>query len=148
MNWIREIHTCYTAQSGKWTEIYQLIKSESLRLLSQFYLLNSKLLITKWEFIAWKINNDNPIFSYYIFLLLFAYYRDNRARVAIIQNLAWTAGLCILPFIYWMVGDWFTFFALTSLPLMVFLFIPTYALKFWNAFFYFLSFSCSFGTIK
>ncbi|XP_031637594.1 carcinine transporter [Contarinia nasturtii] len=54
---------------------------------------------------------------------------DDRANVAIIQNLAWTLGLCILPFIYWIVGDWFSFFVITSLPLLIFIFIPTYMIE-------------------
>lgn len=53
------------------------------------------------------------------------YHRDDRANVAVIQSLAWTVGLCILPFIYWIVGDWLSFFVLTSVPMLLFLFIPT-----------------------
>lgn len=60
----------------------------------------------------------NYIFSIYI-------NRDDRANVAVIQNLAWTVGLCILPIVYYYVRDWFTFFMITTLPLAIFLFIPT-----------------------
>lgn len=60
-----------------------------------------------------------------VVIIFHLHFRDDRAFVAVLQSLAWTLGLCILPFIYWIVGDWLTFFTLTSIPMLVFLFIPT-----------------------
>lgn len=74
-------------------------------------------------------------------------FRDDRAHVAVIQSLSWTLGLCILPYIYWLVRDWFPFFILTTIPLAAFLFIPTWVLyRFYTinkSFIFFIHF-CSF----
>lgn len=77
-------------------------------------------------FLAIRLDNENVLkiksISDNLEILLF---RDDRANVAVIQSLAWTVGLCILPFIYWIVGDWLSFFVITSVPMLLFLFIPT-----------------------
>lgn len=48
---------------------------------------------------------------------------EHRARIAVFQNLGWTAGMCIMPLIYWAVGDWVIFTIATTLPLVLYLFL-------------------------
>lgn len=45
------------------------------------------------------------------------------------QCMGWTLGLCILPMIFWMVGDWIWFLAITTLPTLVFLCFPYYMIE-------------------
>lgn len=41
---------------------------------------------------------------------------DDRAQIAMYQYCGWTTGMCIMPLIFWAVGDWVWFVVLTSLP--------------------------------
>ena len=45
------------------------------------------------------------------------------------QCMGWTLGICILPFVYWLVGDWFWFLVITTAPSLIFLCFPRYMIE-------------------
>lgn len=45
------------------------------------------------------------------------------------QSMGWTAGLATLPLVFWYVGDWIWFLAITSLPTLIFLCFPYYMIE-------------------
>lgn len=45
------------------------------------------------------------------------------------QSLGWTMGLCLLPMIFWIVGDWIWFLLISSLPTLIFLGFPYYMIE-------------------
>ena len=45
------------------------------------------------------------------------------------QSMGWTLGLCILPFVFWLVGDWIWFLIITTLPTLIFLCFPYYMIE-------------------
>lgn len=55
--------------------------------------------------------------------------RDARGQIAMWQSIGWTTGLCILPMVFWLVGDWIWFLTVTSLPTLIFLCFPFYMIE-------------------
>lgn len=53
----------------------------------------------------------------------------SRGKIAMWQCIGWTFGLCALPMILWLVGNWVWFMAVTSVPTLIFLFFPYYMIE-------------------
>ncbi|KAJ9573945.1 hypothetical protein L9F63_008687, partial [Diploptera punctata] len=47
---------------------------------------------------------------------------DKRAEIAMLQCLGWTAGICLMPMVAWLTGDWVSFLVITSAPCAAFCF--------------------------
>ncbi|XP_069687232.1 carcinine transporter-like isoform X2 [Periplaneta americana] len=47
---------------------------------------------------------------------------NKRAQIAMLQCLGWTLGVCLMPMIAWVTGDWIAFIILTSAPCALFFF--------------------------
>uniref|UniRef100_A0A7G3AZI8 Putative synaptic vesicle transporter svop n=1 Tax=Lutzomyia longipalpis TaxID=7200 RepID=A0A7G3AZI8_LUTLO len=54
---------------------------------------------------------------------------EARAHIAMMQCVGWTAGLCIMPMVFWWVRDWVWLIALTTLPYGIFALFPKYMIE-------------------
>ncbi|XP_059620795.1 carcinine transporter isoform X2 [Phlebotomus argentipes] len=54
---------------------------------------------------------------------------EARAHIAMMQCIGWTAGLCIMPMVFWWVRDWMWLIALTTLPYGIFALFPKYMIE-------------------
>lgn len=54
---------------------------------------------------------------------------DDRAHIAMMQCIGWTAGMCIMPMVFWAVGDWVWFLMITTLPVGLFAMYPKYMIE-------------------
>ncbi|RZC39744.1 organic cation transporter 1 [Asbolus verrucosus] len=54
---------------------------------------------------------------------------EDRTFIPLLQCIGWTAGLCIAPMIFWALGEWISFTLITTLPLILFLFISRYMIE-------------------
>jgi hypothetical protein len=41
---------------------------------------------------------------------------ERRAHVVMLQSLGWTGGMCMIPLVAWLTGDWVSFVLLPLLP--------------------------------
>jgi hypothetical protein len=41
---------------------------------------------------------------------------ERRAHVVMLQSLGWTGGMCLIPLVAWLTGDWVSFVLLPLLP--------------------------------
>jgi hypothetical protein len=41
---------------------------------------------------------------------------ERRARVVMLQSLGWTGGMCLVPLVAWLTGDWVSFVLLPLFP--------------------------------
>lgn len=61
-------------------------------------------------------------------LCFFFRFSDDRAHIAMVQSLGWTVGMCLMPVILWITGDWVYFLLITSLPQLIFICFYKYGL--------------------
>lgn len=54
---------------------------------------------------------------------------DDRAHIAMMQCIGWTIGMCIMPLVFWAVGDWVWFLMITTLPVGLFAMYPKYMIE-------------------
>jgi len=54
---------------------------------------------------------------------------DDRAHIAMMQCIGWTMGMCIMPLVFWVVGDWVWFLMITTLPCGIFALFPKYMIE-------------------
>lgn len=54
---------------------------------------------------------------------------DDRAHIAMMQCIGWTFGMCIMPMVFWAVGDWVWFLMITTLPVGLFALYPKYMIE-------------------
>lgn len=54
---------------------------------------------------------------------------EDRAHIAMMQSIGWTTGLCIMPLVFWAVGDWVWFLVLTTVPVGLFALYPKYMIE-------------------
>lgn len=54
---------------------------------------------------------------------------EDRAHIAMMQCIGWTFGMCIMPLVFWAVGDWVWFLMLTTLPVGLFALYPKYMIE-------------------
>lgn len=57
------------------------------------------------------------------------FFSEARGQIAMWQFMGWTLGVCLLPMVFWVVGDWIWFLAITSLPSLIFLGFPYYMIE-------------------
>ena len=53
----------------------------------------------------------------------------DRAYIAMMQCIGWTLGMCIMPLVFWIAGDWVWFLMLTTLPVGIFAMYPKYMIE-------------------
>ncbi|XP_026477381.1 carcinine transporter-like [Ctenocephalides felis] len=70
-----------------------------------------------------------PIFQCPLVISMEISHGDDRAHIAVIQCIAWTIGMCVMPLIMWAVGDWSTFMLITTLPCGLVLFGYKYIIE-------------------
>lgn len=54
---------------------------------------------------------------------------EDRAHIAMMQCIGWTIGMCIMPIVFWVVGDWVWFLMITTLPVGLFALYPKYMIE-------------------
>lgn len=54
---------------------------------------------------------------------------EDRAHIAMMQCIGWTFGMCIMPLVFWAVGDWVWFLMITTLPVGLFAMYPKYMIE-------------------
>lgn len=54
---------------------------------------------------------------------------NRRAHIAMLQCVAWTFGMCAMPFILWAWGHWFNFMLSTTFPCIIFLFTSRWMIE-------------------
>jgi MFS family permease len=54
---------------------------------------------------------------------------EDRAHIAMMQCMGWSLGMCIMPLVFWAVGDWVWFLMLTTLPVGFFALFPKYMIE-------------------
>lgn len=54
---------------------------------------------------------------------------EDRAHIAMMQSVGWTLGMCLMPMIFWVVGDWVWFLMITTLPIGLFALYPKYMIE-------------------
>lgn len=54
---------------------------------------------------------------------------EDRAHIAMMQCIGWTLGMCIMPIVFWAVGDWVWFLMITTLPVGLFALYPKYMIE-------------------
>ena len=54
---------------------------------------------------------------------------EDRAHIAMMQWIGWTSGMCIMPLVFWAVGDWVWFLMITTLPIGLFTMYPKYMIE-------------------
>lgn len=54
---------------------------------------------------------------------------EDRAHIAMMQCIGWTLGMCIMPLVFWAVGDWVWFLMITTLPVGLFALYPKYMIE-------------------
>uniref|UniRef100_A0A336MX72 CSON006225 protein n=1 Tax=Culicoides sonorensis TaxID=179676 RepID=A0A336MX72_CULSO len=54
---------------------------------------------------------------------------EHRAHIAMMQCYGWTAGMMVMPLIFWYVRDWIPFLIITSFPLLIGMMFPKYMIE-------------------
>ncbi|KFB35810.1 AGAP004107-PA-like protein [Anopheles sinensis] len=54
---------------------------------------------------------------------------ERRGHISMVQCIGWTSGLCILPMVFWATKDWFWALMIATLPILIFLLIPSYLIE-------------------
>lgn len=54
---------------------------------------------------------------------------EDRGHIAMMQSIGWTLGNCLMPLVFWVVGDWVWFLIITTLPVGLFALYPKYMIE-------------------
>lgn len=54
---------------------------------------------------------------------------SDRAYIVMMQWIGWTGGMCIMPLVFWLVGDWVWFLMITTLPVGLFAMYNKYMIE-------------------
>lgn len=54
---------------------------------------------------------------------------EDRALIAMMQWIGWTLGMCIMPLVFWAVGDWVWFLMMTTIPVGLCALYPKYMIE-------------------
>lgn len=54
---------------------------------------------------------------------------EDRGHIAMMQSIGWTTGMSLMPLVFWAVGDWVWFLAITTFPVGLFALYPKYMIE-------------------